>query len=60
MKYLIDKEYNVISTADDEYEYMLTPLLNNYPGSIIVSSVPKKLIIVAADRQPTTNGTQTI
>ena len=59
MKYLIDKEYNVISTADDEYEYMLTTLLNNYPGSIIVSSVSKKPIVVAAN-QPTTTGTETI
>jgi hypothetical protein len=56
MKYLIDKDYNVITTADDDYEYMLLGSLEIYPGSMIVDSVPIKPVVVAKN-QPISTGT---
>lgn len=57
MKYLIDKNLDVITTADDEYEYMLNVLVQDYPGSVILNHVPKKPI---PTDQPVATGTQEI
>jgi hypothetical protein len=57
MKYLIDKNYNVICSADDDFEFMLNATANDYPGSIVISYIPKKPIPMD---QPPTTGTQTI
>jgi hypothetical protein len=59
MKYLIDKNNNVICTADDEYEFMLHATANDYPDSQVVAEVPRP-IVEAADVQPTTTGTVTV
>ena len=59
MKYLIDKNNKVITTADDEYEFMLIPLLTEFSESKIVSEIPRP-IVKAADTQPTTTGTITV
>jgi hypothetical protein len=56
MKYLIDQNYNVITTADDDYEYVLIATQNDYPGSFVMNYIPKKPVIVAQN-QPESTGT---
>jgi hypothetical protein len=57
MKYLIDKNYNVITTADDEYEFMIQATATDFPGSVVMDHVPKKPI---PTDQPQSTGTQTL
>jgi hypothetical protein len=59
MKYLIDKNNEVITTADDEYIFMLESAMKAHPGSKIVNTVPRK-IVEANPIQPSTTGTTTI
>jgi hypothetical protein len=59
MKYLIDKNNEVITTADDNYMFMLEAAMTSHPGSKIVDIVPRK-IVQANPMQPSTTGTTTI
>ena len=59
MKYLVDKYNNVITTADDEYAFMLENAVASYPDSKVVDSIPRK-IVSAGPVQPVVDGMQTI
>jgi hypothetical protein len=56
MKYLMDKDYKIITTADDDYEDRLHALVPDFPGSFVIDYIPKKPVIVA-ENQPVSTGT---
>jgi hypothetical protein len=59
MWYLLDKNNNIITTADDDYKFMVDNLLSDFKDSQVLNYVPRK-IVDAAPIQPTTTGTVTI